>query len=146
MNSQSVLKPLLKVGELSKRTQVTVGTLRYYESLGLLVPAQRAKSGYRYYATAAIEQVQFIQKAQTVGFSLPEIQRLMGVRVPGALRRLVLHELLDQKILSLGSEIQRLSQFKLALEDYQAQVAIDASPDDYCQGLCELIERSDLVR
>jgi DNA-binding transcriptional MerR regulator len=143
MNSQSVLKPLLKIGALAKQTQVSVGTLRYYESLGLLTPAQRAKTGYRYYAVTAIEQVQFIQKAQTLGFSLPEIQRLLGIRVPGPQRRVALHQLLDQKILALGAEIQRLTRFQHALADYQAQVTIDASPDVYCQGVCELITRSE---
>ena len=40
----------LKIGEFSRLMQVTVKTLRHYESLGLLIPAEvDDSSGYRYY-------------------------------------------------------------------------------------------------
>jgi DNA-binding transcriptional MerR regulator len=54
---------MLKIGELAKQTGVSVGTLRYYESLGLIEPSQRSESGYRYYADATVHKVQFIKKA-----------------------------------------------------------------------------------
>jgi DNA-binding transcriptional MerR regulator len=142
MSSGSVLKPLLKIGELSKQTQVAVGVLRYYESLGLLLPTQRAHSGYRYYAAESVDQVYFIQKAQTLGFALPEIQHILGVRVLGAARHLVVKQLLDQKIVGLNGEIQRLTAFKTDLENYQSQSTQQELPkEDYLQGLCQLINR-----
>jgi DNA-binding transcriptional MerR regulator len=142
MRSGSVLKPLLKIGELSKQTQIAVGLLRYYESLGLLLPTQRGNSGYRYYAAESVEQVHFIQKAQALGFSLPEIQHILGVRVLGPSRNLVVKQLLDQKIAGLNDEIQRLTAFKADLEDYQSQSTQQELPkDDYLQGLCQLIDR-----
>jgi DNA-binding transcriptional MerR regulator len=142
MLSGSVLKPLLKIGELSKQTQVAVGVLRYYESLGLLLPTQRGHSGYRYYAAESVAQVDFIQKAQALGFSLPEIQHILNVRVLGAGRNLGIRQLLDQKIDCLNSEIQRLTAFKAELENYQSQSTQPELPkEDYLQGLCQLINR-----
>ncbi len=142
MSSGSVLKPLLKIGELSKQTQVAVGVLRYYESLGLLLPTQRAHSGYRYYAAESVSQVDFIQKAQALGFSLPEVQQILGLRVLGAARNVGIKQLLDQKIACLNEEIQRLTTFKTDLEDYQSQSTQQELPkDDYLQGLCQLINR-----
>ncbi|MBE9032470.1 MerR family transcriptional regulator [filamentous cyanobacterium LEGE 11480] len=141
MKSGSVLKPLMKIGELSKQAQVPVGTLRYYETLGLLVPAQRGRSGYRYYAAEAIDQVHFVQKAQTLGFTLQEVQQIMGVRVAGQSRHFVLRQLLDEKIERLNDEIQRLSAFKSDLQHYQREAAPDMPKDDYVQGICQLIDQ-----
>mgnify|MGYP002777003249 CR=1 FL=1 len=38
---------LLKIGEVAERTGLGVGTIRYYESLGLVAPTQRSESNYR---------------------------------------------------------------------------------------------------
>ena len=59
-----------KIGELGKQTGLTVGTLRYYSDLGLLQPIERGDNGYRYYSQDAVQQVDFIKKAQALGFSL----------------------------------------------------------------------------
>ena len=49
-------KTKLKIGEFSKLMQVTVKTLRHYESIGLLLPSEvDESSGYRYYR---LEQMQ----------------------------------------------------------------------------------------
>lgn len=61
---------LLKIGELAEQADVAVGTIRYYESLGLVEPVRRSESGYRYYASDAVKGVQFIRKAQSLQFSL----------------------------------------------------------------------------
>ena len=57
---------LLKIGEIAKQTGVSVGTLRYHETLKLLYPAERGDNGYRYYPVDTVSQVQFIKKAQTL--------------------------------------------------------------------------------
>ena len=50
----------MRIGELSRRTGVSVRLLRYYEDQGLLAPA-RLPSGYRDYDGGAVEQVQLIR-------------------------------------------------------------------------------------
>ena len=57
-------KTNLKIGELAKQTNLTVGTLRYYSDIGLLQPVQRGDNGYRYYSQDASKQVEFIKKAE----------------------------------------------------------------------------------
>ena len=69
---------MLKIGDLQERTGVKVSTLRYYESLGLLQPALRSGSGYRYFHDNAVQRVLFIKKAQTLNFSLTEIQEILN--------------------------------------------------------------------
>ena len=69
----------LKIGQLAKRS-LAVGTLRYYSDSGLLQPVQRGDNGYRYYGIDAARQVEFIKKAQTLGFTLEEIEQILDVR------------------------------------------------------------------
>ena len=54
-----VVATRLKIGEVSKQTNTSVGALRYYESLGLL-ESTRGENGYRYYPQGAVQQVLFI--------------------------------------------------------------------------------------
>lgn len=95
-------KKLLKIGELAKQTEVAVATIRYYETLGLIEPLQRSESGYRYYDNEAIKRLQFIKKAQSLQFSLCEIQQVLGVRSQGNPACLLVRDLLKQKIAHLG--------------------------------------------
>lgn len=70
------MKKLLKIGELAKQAQVTVATIRYYQSIHLLEPVSKAENGYSYYDETTISRLQFIKQAQTLQFSLAEIQQV----------------------------------------------------------------------
>lgn len=71
---------LLKVGELAKRTGLSVRTLHYYDEIGLLEPSQYTAAGYRLYALAAIRRLQQIVSLRQVGFSLDEIRDCLDGR------------------------------------------------------------------
>ena len=81
---KSSSKKLLKIGEIAKQTDVGISTIRYYESLGLLIPIERSDNGYRYYDEESVERLQFIRKAQSLHFSLAEIHQVLGVRAYGS--------------------------------------------------------------
>jgi DNA-binding transcriptional MerR regulator len=66
----------MKIGELSRRTGVSVRMLRYYEGEGLLSP-QRTSSGYRDYGPAEEETVRRIRMLGAAGITLDTIQRLL---------------------------------------------------------------------
>lgn len=70
-------KTKLKIGEFSKLMQVTVKTLRHYELLGLLKPADVDQwTGYRYYAIEQMQRLNNIRELKNLGFSLEEIRIL----------------------------------------------------------------------
>ncbi len=75
-------KPLL-IGRLAKLSGVKPDTVRFYERSGLLPKPSRTASGYRVYDDMALNQVRFIRKAQSLGFSLDEIRRIMSLRGQG---------------------------------------------------------------
>ncbi|MGN7400770.1 MerR family transcriptional regulator [Cytobacillus praedii] len=65
------------IGQVSKNTNVTVSTLRYYDEIGLLKPAKIADSGYRYYSNKELIILQHIISLKELGFSLSIIKTLL---------------------------------------------------------------------
>jgi DNA-binding transcriptional MerR regulator len=94
---------LVKIGELAARAGVSIRTVDYYTSLGLLTPASRTASNYRLYAPADADRIAVIQRLETQGVSLEDIARAFGntpadvgeilTSIDNDLR--VLHEALD---------------------------------------------------
>jgi DNA-binding transcriptional MerR regulator len=67
----------LTIGQLARRVGLQSSALRYYEELGLLIPARRSQAGYRLYDAEAEQTLHFIQRAQRLGFSLTDIRTLL---------------------------------------------------------------------
>lgn len=130
----------LKIGELAAQTGVAVATIRYYETLGLIEPESRATSGYRYYNDDSVQRLTFIKKAQSLRFSLAEIQQVVGVRNQGNPACLVVRSLLNQKITYLEEQIQLMQSLKTELEDYRVRWADRPLDDPHNKELCSLIE------
>lgn len=68
---------VLRVGDLAAKTSKTVRALHLYEELGLLLPVERSKGGYRLYASDAVLRVKWISRLQDLGFSLPDIRAIL---------------------------------------------------------------------
>jgi DNA-binding transcriptional MerR regulator len=64
----------LKVGELARRTGLTVRTLHHYDEIGLLKPSQHTGSGHRLYTAGDLARLQQILSLRRLGFSLEEIR------------------------------------------------------------------------
>ena len=67
----------LTIGQVARRTGVSVSALRYYEHEGLVHP-ERSPGGQRAYPRDALRRISFIRIAQTVGLSLDEIRQAMA--------------------------------------------------------------------
>ena len=65
-----------RIAEVAERTGFSTPTLRYYEDIGLLPPAERTPAGYRLYDERAIERLTFIARAKQLGCTLEEITDL----------------------------------------------------------------------
>lgn len=67
------MSDVMKVGELARRTGLSVRTLHHYDEVGLLVPSRRTPAGHRLYGRAEVERLQRIVSLRHVGLSLEEI-------------------------------------------------------------------------
>ena len=67
---------MLRIGDFSKLTGVSIRTLRYYDEIDLFKPAELDLfTNYRYYKEEQIEDLKIINKLKTVGFTLEEIKQ-----------------------------------------------------------------------
>jgi len=79
------------VGELARRTGLSVRTLRYYDEIGLLSPGRRTESGHRLYAADDVVRLQQIRSLRALGFGLEEIRACLGRPDFSARRVIELH-------------------------------------------------------
>ncbi len=63
----------MQIGDLARRTGVSVSRIRFYEARGVLPEASRMDNGYRSYDEDAATILNFVNQAQRLGFSLAEI-------------------------------------------------------------------------
>ncbi len=90
---------MLPIGEVSRRTGLTVAAIRYYEQRGLVTPLRRS-GGQRRFSPAAVRQLQVVTVVRQAGFTLAEVSNLISLRRSG---RPVRDGLLARKL----AEVQR---------------------------------------
>lgn len=69
----------MNIGQASKATGVSTKMIRYYESVGLIRPADRTDSNYRDFGERDVRELQFIRRARDLGFSVEEIGHLLSL-------------------------------------------------------------------
>jgi DNA-binding transcriptional MerR regulator len=70
----------LQIGQVAKKTGLTVDAIRFYERSGILPCPARTEGGYRLYREREVADLEFIQRAQQLGFSLKEIRELFSIQ------------------------------------------------------------------
>lgn len=75
-----------RIGDLARRTGLTVRTLRHYDAEGLVVPSARTDAGHRRYGEADVARLQQVVSLRALGLPLAEIRTLLaGPDAPDAL-------------------------------------------------------------
>ena len=128
------------IKELAQHAQVSTQTIRYYESIGLLLPPQRAGNNYRDYAPEAVERLRFIASARSLGFNLEDIREFLAARDTQQLpcRRVI--ESLDRQIALVDRRIADLLTLRGTLENIRRagqELPLDKRCDEQC--VCYLL-------
>ena len=106
----------MKIGELARQTGVSVRSLRYYESQGLIAPVRQA-NGYREYSPLAIETVESIKLYLNLGLSTEEIAGFLNCVLKN--KESFCAEVMPvyrSKLEEIERQILQLNQIKLNLE------------------------------
>ena len=69
----------MNIGQASRATGVSTKMIRYYESVGLIRPADRTDGNYRDFSERDLRELQFIRRARDLGFSVAEIRHLLSL-------------------------------------------------------------------
>jgi len=113
----------LKISDLAKLTGVSGKTLRYWESLGLLPRAIRSHTGYRFFAPETVRQVEFIQKAKSIGLTLGEIAEVLKLAKGGQDPCSEVARWVEGKIVALEEQIEFLVGLRRRLEHFRRQAS-----------------------
>ena len=92
-----------------------VETVRFYEREGLLPPPPRTPAGYRLYTLTTVEQLQFIQRAKELGFSLRETQELLALRAGEATSAAEARTRATTKVEEISAKIRDLEAIRAQL-------------------------------
>ena len=108
------------IGELAGTVGVNVQTVRYYERRGLLPKPKRRASGYREYLASDVARLEFIRRAQALGFTLSEIEQLLALRVDPRTTPADMHRAVEEKIEAVEEKIRDLTRISGALRKMAA--------------------------
>jgi MerR family transcriptional regulator, copper efflux regulator len=101
------------IGQLAKRANVAIDTVRYYERNQLLAPADRLQSGYRRYGEVELKRLRFIRRAKALGFSLADIRELLVLSNESDVTRI--KEAASVKLADLEQRIAELERMRQGL-------------------------------
>ncbi|MCK5656361.1 MAG: MerR family transcriptional regulator [Syntrophobacteria bacterium] len=105
----------LSIGQLAKKAEVNIQTVRYYERRGLLPDPPRRESGYRQYSLSDLARLRFIKHAKELGFSLRETMELLTLRVDPNTTCTNVKKRAEAKLVDVEDKILALQRIKEAL-------------------------------
>ncbi len=126
----------MNIGAAAKAAGISVKIIRHYESEGILPKAKRTDSGYRVYEENDVHIFRFVKKARELGFSLPEVKRLLGLWRNKARKSEEVKNIANKHIAILDQKIQELEAMKSALQQLARHCHGDHRPE--CPILDEL--------
>lgn len=106
----------MKIGELARRTDCTVETIRYYEREGLLPEPQRSEGNYRQYGERHVEQLVFIRNCRLLDMTHNEIRELLQLRRRPEASCGDVNGLIEAHIELVGERIAALNQLQHVLD------------------------------
>lgn len=133
----------LKIGEVSRISGIGIEALRFYERSGLLQKPLRSAGGYRIYDGGILQRLDFIKKAQTLGFSLDEIRRIINDAQHGASPCAEVRKIVGQRLAELDERMREMKRYRkelaATLDEWNK---IGRAPGN----ICGLIEASDIEK
>jgi DNA-binding transcriptional MerR regulator len=123
-----------RTGQFARRASVTLRTLRYYDRVGLLCPAQHTESGYRLYTDEDLVRLQQILGLKFLGFSLQEVQACLEA---GPQR---LAEVLAQQKAMMAEKRRQLDAILRAIEETEQLLDAGRCDWDAIAGVIRIIQ------
>jgi Cu(I)-responsive transcriptional regulator len=119
---------LFNISQASDASGVSSKMIRHYEKIGVIPPADRTFSNYRIYSHNDVHTLQFVRRARDLGFSMKQIQELLGLwknrRSSREVKRVAL-----EHVRELEMKIRELEAMKRTLERLAEHCHGDSRPE-----------------
>ena len=109
------------IGAAAEATGVRTGAIRYYEEIGLLPPARRTEGNQRRYDAAALDRLQFIRHARSLGFGLEAIRELLALADDPARPCSGADSIARRQLSAVEERLERLQRLQTELQRMIAQ-------------------------
>ena len=119
----------MNIGQAARRSGLSAKMIRYYESIGLLKPANRSDSGYRLYSDDDLHTLAFIKRSRDLGFSLDEVGKLLALWQDRQRASSDVKALARQHIDELNQKIVELTSLRDTLQELVDTCQGDHRPD-----------------
>ena len=116
----------MRIGELETRSGASRHTLRYYEQIGLISPTRRTNN-YRVYTAQTLQDLNFIQRAQSMGFSLGEIGQILDAQRNRTIDCADGAKLIENKMVEIRQKISDLKSIYRYLDEERANLEASAA-------------------
>lgn len=127
---------MVTIGVLARDASISVDTVRHDEKRGLVSPSVRTAAGYRLYDAEQIARLAFVRRAKQCGFTLREIERLLGYRDAPEVDRKIVRGYVRRKREQLIAQSARLQAFADELDELAEICQKDGRGE--CPILCRL--------
>lgn len=109
---------LLRIGEFSRLSQVSIRSLRHYDQIGLLKPLRiDSENHYRYYSLDQLPRINQIIALRKLDFSLEQIRSILETQGNEDDLRTILHHHRNQLLTNIREQITQLIQVEQQLEN-----------------------------
>ncbi len=116
----------MKIGEIEARRGASRHTLRYYEQIGL-ISSQRRTNNYRVYNAQTLQDLDFIQRAQSMGFSLGEIGEILDAQRNKLIDCAEGAKLIEKKMAEIKQKIANFQSIYRYLDEERAKLEASAA-------------------
>ncbi len=131
----------LKIGEVSRLSGIGIEALRFYERSGLLGRPARTIGGYRVYDSEVLERLDFIRRAQFLGFSLNEIAQIIKEKESGQYPCAEVREVVRQRLGELDERVEQMRRYR---KELAGALAVWDETGDLEGHVCGLIEGAEI--
>lgn len=124
----------MNIKQIAQITGLSAKTIRFYESKGLISPPERGANGYRQYEARQIDELTFLHRSRSIGFSLPESKELLELYLNPSRHSSDIKQRTLEKIAHIEQQILQLQTMKTQLESLAAECPGDE------QSQCPIID------
>jgi len=113
---------MLKIGDVAKKTNMTLRALRYYEEIGLIGSEVRTKGNFRLYNPTVLNRISLINSLKKLGYSLEEIKVIIGDSQSLETNVTVINETLDILKLKKNTILSKMNELQNMMDEVEGSM------------------------